>query len=791
MAQTQRPPPGPARYIRPSPRELPAPEESDVTGTNEAQEMIRALKRAMSNAPESQAPATTMPVPGGAPRTTTPATNASAADTRPTINGRPIGGSSQPGVQSTPLSTGPSSVPSVTPTNPPAATSIPGFPSPTAVPSQVAPGQTADAPAITAQENEEPIIPAGMLQVQGMPLDQFFEIYSMVSGRTVLRPYALQGAPQGITLKAQTDWTTSEAVYAMDAVLALNNIAMIPVGEKFVKALPEAEAPSTGGELAGEEGGRNPLAEQFITKVVELKTIKPSELAQLLASFSKIANAVTAFDSNNTIVLREYSSNVKRMLEVIERVDIPRESSYSLEVIPIKYGKVIDLYSTMSSLISGGGAAGGVGAATAATAGQQGAFSGASARSRGGSRLGGSSRIGGFGSSRGGYGGGYGGSGYGGGYGGSSYGGGYRPYQATQRSAGANQTSFQQRLQQIVSRASGDEEVEVLEDARIVPDERSNTLLIFANNRDMDMITNIVSKVDVLLAQVLIEAVILEVKLGDSQNVGVSMVQNARNVGGNVTTAGGINNGQGFLNSITNFSSSVPSGFSYFGQVSDDFDVAISAIATDSSVNIMSRPRIQTSHAIPGEFVIAETVPFVSGSSFGGFGGGGSFVERLPIGVQLFVTPFITPEGLVVMEIEQSFDTRGNDVLIDGNPIPVVNNRIASATLTMRDGDTIMMGGFITENKSKSKSGVPVLKDIPLLGALFRSKNTSSDRTELIVFMRASVLESPEDAAILANKEKSELPGIMQAEQEFEESAEIRRKALEKKKWKRPTFLRK
>ena len=630
-----------------------------------------------------------------------------------------------------------------------------------------------------------------MLQVQGMPLDQFFELYSMVSGRTVLRPYALQGAPQGITLKAQTDWTKSEAIYAMDAVLSLNKIAMIPVGEKFVKALPEAEAPSTGGDLADGEGDELSLAEQFITKVVELKTLKPSELAQLLASFSKIANAVTAFDSNNTIVLREYTSNVKRMLEVIERVDVPRESNYSLQVIPIKYGKVIDLYSTMSSLISGGGAAGGVGAATAATA-AQGNFGGASGY-RGGSRLGGSSRIGSYGSSRGGYGGGYGGSSYGGGYGGSSYGGGgYRPYQATTRSAGSNQTSFQQRLQQIVSKASGDEEVQVLEDARIVPDERSNTLLIFANNRDMDMITNIVSKVDVLLAQVLIEAVILEVKMGDSQNVGVSMVQHSRQIGSDVTTAGGINNGQGFLNTITNFSSGLPSGFSYFGQLNNDLDVAVSAIAKDSSVNIMSRPRIQTSHAIPGEFVIAETVPFVSGSQYGNvYGGGGSFVERLPIGVQLFVTPFITPEGLVVMEIEQSFDTRGTDVIIDGNPIPVVNNRIASATLTMRDGDTIMMGGFITENKSKSKSGVPILKDIPLLGALFRSKNTSSDRTELIVFMRASVLDSPEDAAILANSEKNELPGILQAEREFEESAEIRRKALEKKKWKRPTFLRK
>jgi len=206
----------------------------------------------------------------------------------------------------------------------------------------------------------------------------------------------------------------------------------------------------------------------------------------------------------------------------------------------------------------------------------------------------------------------------------------------------------------------------------------------------------------------------------------------------------------------------------------------------------MSRPRIQTSHAIPGEFAIVESVPYVSGSQYGSlYGGGGSFVQRLPIGVQLYVTPFITPEGLVVMEIEQSFDTQGTDVLIDGNPNPVVNNRLASATLTMRDGDTIMMGGFISENKSNSKSGVPILKDIPFLGALFRSKNTSSDRTELIVFMRTTILENPEDAAILADKEKNDLPGIQQAEREFKESAEIRKKALEKKNWRKPTSSRK
>jgi general secretion pathway protein D len=80
------------------------------------------------------------------------------------------------------------------------------------------------------------------------------------------------------------------------------------------------------------------------------------------------------------------------------------------------------------------------------------------------------------------------------------------------------------------------------------------------------------------------------------------------------------------------------------------------------------------------------------------------------------------------MEIYQTFSSLGRDVLIDGNPNPVVNDRNASAMLTVRDGQTIMMGVFITETRSKSRSGVPILKDFPGLGALFRSKNDKNDR---------------------------------------------------------------
>ncbi|MHC1763137.1 MAG: type II secretion system protein GspD [Verrucomicrobiia bacterium] len=356
-------------------------------------------------------------------------------------------------------------------------------------------------------------------------------------------------------------------------------------------------------------------------------------------------------------------------------------------------------------------------------------------------------------------------------------------------SVGAAQSTFQNRLSQIARRAAAgaDEEIQVLEDARIVPDERSNKLLVFANKRDMEMITNIVSKVDVLLAQVLIEAVIMEVRLGDSQKLGVSWAQRPKRFGEDFSGAGTINNGQGFLNNITNFPGTVGNpGLTYFGAINDQWDVVINAVAEDSSINVVSRPRIQTSHAIPGSFFVGETVPYITGfTDYGGYNTGvatRSVVQQANVGFSLFVTPFITPDGLVVMEIAQEFSTRGRDVLIDENPIPIINGRNAESTLTVRDSDTIMMGGFITETQSRAKSGVPFLKDIPGVGVLFRSKDNSNDRTELIVLMRARVLRTPEDAAIMAAEERSELPGVMQAEQDLRRANEKRKERSLKQK---------
>ena len=610
------------------------------------------------------------------------------------------------------------------------------------------------------------------------PLEPIFEMFTELTGKMVLYSPEVTGTINLVS--GSVELSRADAVEAITSSLALSGIILVPLGDKFVKAVPTAEAIQHAPHINNVAPEQLPDSGEFITRTVKLQQVKPSEAVEFLKPLTKNPEGLIPIDSSQTLLIHSDSVTMKQLLDVLKSVDVVPEFDYSLEVIPIRYGRVTDLFNTMSSLISGsagggGGGAGGLGGNNSFGGGFGGnSFGGGGGF--GGSGFGSQSR-GGFGSSSRGFGG---SSSFGGGYGGSSSFGrssGYRPFQASRSNTSSSASNFQDRLRQVIDKAATDEEVELLSKARIVPDERSNSLLIFANKQDLTMITNMVSKVDHLLAQVLIEAIILEIGIGDDLNVGVSLGQRAETsdkwmYGGTINNPTSSNSnplttGNSFLGgSLTN---ALPNGFNYFGSFDDTLDIAVSAIASDSSAKIVSRPRIQTSHAVPGFFFLGETVPYASGGFTGGFSTTSqSFVDQLQIGVNIEVIPYITPEGYIVMDINQTVDGRGQDVIIDGNPIPVVNQRRASATLSLRDGDTIMLGGFIKQTKNKSKSGVPILKDIPLIGAAFRNKSSDNQRTELIILLRATVLETPEEAALVAKRERSEIEGIKQMEEEFE-----------------------
>jgi general secretion pathway protein D len=606
----------------------------------------------------------------------------------------------------------------------------------------------------TASTNSAPpeeMIPAGNINFQGVDVGQVLDVYAQLVGRTLLRA----GLPSAsIVLRTETPLTKSEAIQALQAVLALNGIALVNVGDKFVKVVPADQANSAGARFDRSEPGQLPDMGSYVTHIVQLKYIKPTVMSPLLQPFAKMANAVFPIDDNGILVLRDNAENVKRMLEMIEQVDVSVPAEYISEVIPIKYALAEDIANALNSLGGSGGSTVSIGssAATPATGG-------------GLSRPGGTTGAGGQYSP-----------------GGSGQMNQSRPFgsQTTPGSTPAAGSTFQQRLQSIIQRASSGQQDQILVfgQTKIIADQRSNSLLIFATQADMNRIRAVIEKLDVLLSQVLIESVIMDVGLNHSWNLGVSVAQNPKTVSPSLpaTVGGGMRNGQTFYDFIHNnlgtnaaslFGNNLPKdGLSYFGNIGPNWDVAMQAAESDGSTTVIQRPRIQTSQAKAASFFVGQTVPYVTGSTYGSAYGNSSSYSQLSVGVSLDVTPFINPDGLVVMDIQQEIDDISSYTTIDGNPVPNTSKRTLSSEIAVRDRDTIILGGFVRSDKSKTKGGVPLLMDIPLLGNLFSSRKDTKDRTETIVMIRPTVLKTPEFAAAQAVKEQQRLPGIARAASE-------------------------
>lgn len=607
-------------------------------------------------------------------------------------------------------------------------------------------------------------MPPGVLRFQGMDLAQALQYYGELVGRTVLRPAVLPNAQ--ITLWAQTDLTRREAIQAMDAVLGLNQITMINVGDKFVKAVPQASANMEGAAFHKGESAGLPELGSYITHVVQLKYAKPTEMVPVLTPLQKIPNAIIPIDSSMMLILRDYAENVKRMLELIKEVDVSIPSEYISEVIPIKYALSADIANALNSLSSGGGGTTVGGSGQSGTAGMSGNRS---------SSFGGRSGGGGFGRSN------YGTGGSQGGYGGGGYGGygGYNPMAVgttpVPTTPGA-QGSFSDRLRNIINRASTVGEIQVLGQTKIIADERTNSLLIFATREDMKIIKDIVAKLDVVLAQVLIEAVIIEVQVGpNTKDFGISYLQRPQSSGdatgvgaigkpfysaSDFVPSGGTNGGAG---------AALAGGFNYLASFGGDLDVTLTAIATETRAKVLQRPRIQTSHAVQAQLFVGESRPYPTSSYYGG-GAYGSYasIQQLQIGVTLDVTPLINPDGLVVMDIHQTIENYAGFTEIQGvGQVPNTTRKEAAAKVAVRDRDTIMLGGLIEDDKNRSGSGVPFLMDIPIIGYLFRSTSTGQTRKELIVLIRPTVLPTPEVAAMTALTEKERMPAVRRAEAEF------------------------
>jgi len=602
----------------------------------------------------------------------------------------------------------------------------------------------------------------------GVDVEQVLDVYSDLVGRTLIAGPVPKAS---IVLKTQSPLTRPEAIEALQAVLALNGITFVNIGEKFAKVVTPEQAGGAGGLVDTNDAANLPEMGPYVTHIVQLKYVKPSVMGPIIQPFGKLANSITAIDDNGILVIRDYAENVKRMLEMIAKIDVSVPAVYVSEVIPIRYAQAEDIANALNSLGGGGGSTVSVGTSTGSPT-----INGIS-----GSRTAGTT-LGGLGST--------------------TQPGGVNnnnnpaanPLGQPRTTTNPNGTpsgspsTLQQRLLNIVNQASGgtggpgkQEPIQIFGQAKIIADVRANALLVFATRQDMDMIKQVIGKLDVLLSQVLIEAVIIDYELGPNTfSLGVSAAQSPQTYspGLPASGAGGFNNGQSFYNFATGllgsgstnttttsansaFGNGLPSGLSYFQNIGPNWNVALQAAAADSHASVIQRPRITTSQAKAATFFVGETVPYIT--SFGNYGyGNQSTYSQLSVGIELDVTPFINPDGLVVMDVQQEIDDiiPNGGVEINGTSVPSTTKRTLNSEIAVRDMDTVMLGGFIKNAKSTGRTGVPFLQDIPLLGSLFSQRSSSKQREELIVLMRPTVLKTPFIAATNTIIEGRRLPGV-------------------------------
>lgn len=297
---------------------------------------------------------------------------------------------------------------------------------------------------------------------------------------------------------------------------------------------------------------------------------------------------------------------------------------------------------------------------------------------------------------------------------------------------------------------------------RIIADDTNNALIIYADQENYRAIERVIKQLDILPLQVLIEASIIEVSLEDKLEYGLEwfirnkLPQEDSQLG---LKSQGIDLAGLAQNLLLK---DLPSGFTYsFLSNSQNIQILLKALATDKKINVLSSPSLMVLNNHEATILVGDQISLRTGS-FVNTATQSSVQETFQqrdTGVQLALKPRVNTGGLVIMELEQRVDDVDQTTVINQNPI--IRQRQIKSTVAVKDGDTLVLGGLIKDNRDRSRSGLPLLSRIPILGALFTSNAQKAlTRTELVVLITPKVVENRRDAFEITDEYKQRLREI-------------------------------
>jgi len=324
-----------------------------------------------------------------------------------------------------------------------------------------------------------------------------------------------------------------------------------------------------------------------------------------------------------------------------------------------------------------------------------------------------------------------------------------RPVASSETESAASDAEGEASTEVIVEESASEGVVSANLSVTIVADEDTNSLLVRSTPRDYRQLLTTINNLDTVPPQVLINAVIGQVTLTDSNEFGVDWVSISNNVNTGVISSRVLPSGL----LLTDGSGLGAQGSGLimsrsFSDGSSIIDATLNAIAQDNEVRLLARPTILATNNQEGEIKVGQAVPIDQGTTVSGNGVTTSNIAYRDVGIVMTITPHINDDGFINLEIFQSLSSIEDGSGVAGNP--VFSNQEITTTAVVSDQSTITLGGLIQEDDSDQNSGVPGLQKIPVLGALFSYQQIRSVRRELFVILRPQIINGDErDAEVM------------------------------------------
>lgn len=473
----------------------------------------------------------------------------------------------------------------------------------------------------------------------------------------------------------------------LESLLEGNGLVLVRQGT-VAQIVPAERAPATGEVKVGMEIS-DPPPLGIVSQLVPLTSIRADEAAAALRQVASPTARIEAVTRSNALLITDRGSNVAKYLELLKRLDERPQGEAGLRtyVVPLRYASAQDLAASLGQLFG----------VTVAAGPSNSLDDRALSRSLGNFRE--------------------------------------RESQTFQMRRDVTAPVSTPQRAATPTESGPVQPGALVGQTTVVPNPPTNSLIIRTAPPNYPLLKETVDALDIRPAQVLFEVTVAEITLGAGNEFGVDWSAFGRDGGVSLGNPNADSGGPGqFVARLLSLKDNV------------DVRAVLRAIASNSNVRVLSTPEILATNNREARILVGSKVPFIASTRLGNDVAVDRNVQYEDVGTQLTLIPTVNQDDYVTVQLLQEVSTLTNQTVAAALNAPVISTREASTRAVIRDGQTVVIGGLIGDSREDSESGVPILKDIPLLGALFKNKRITTTRTELAIFVTPYIVRADEDA---------------------------------------------